>query len=153
MAPIGDEEIRVSIVVIITRADSLTPAGESDARFLGYIREGAIVIVAIEVAGWFLALGESSESGTVYQENVRPAVIGIVKEGRAAASAFHDVFLEVFAAEDCPSREARAFGNINEIYFWRERRRRYLGGQFGAGGLHEWQQKCESAQRDDYKNG
>ena len=47
----GDEEVFVTVVVIITHACALAPAALREAGVRGYIGKRAIVIVVKEVAG------------------------------------------------------------------------------------------------------
>ncbi len=65
VSPESDEEIGEAVVIVIAGADALAPSGERDTGFLGDVGESAVAIIVIEVAGGFLALGETFEGAAV----------------------------------------------------------------------------------------
>src|SRR5216684_3715956 len=83
--PERDIQIRPAIIVIIPGTHALTPARQRDTGFPGYVRERSIAIVVIEMAGRFFPLWKAFERRAVDQKNVRPAIIVIVDERRAAS--------------------------------------------------------------------
>ena len=50
MAVVGDEQIDVAVVVVVAGADALSPAAAADARLRGDVGEGAVAVVAIQMA-------------------------------------------------------------------------------------------------------
>ncbi len=52
LSVIGDVKIFPTIVIIVSYAYALTPAGAKQACFLGYVRKRSVVIVTIEVICW-----------------------------------------------------------------------------------------------------
>ncbi len=130
LAVVGDVEIVPAVVVVVTDADALSPAGRA-ARpaFCGHVGEGAVVIVAIEmVRRSFAALGRFQRRA-VHDEDVRPAIVVVVEDGDAGACGLDDVLLAVDAAEDLRHRESGFLGNVHEVGDWlRWRRRSWRGG-------------------------
>ena len=98
MTPESDEEIGEAVVIVIAGADALTPPGERDTGILSDVGERAVAIIVIEVAGGFLALGETFEGAAVDQENVGPAIVVVINHGGARAGTFDDVLFYAVAA-------------------------------------------------------
>ena len=63
--PKRDEKIGEAVVIVIAGADALAPSDERDAGFLGDVGESAVAIIVIEVAGGFVAFGETLEGAAV----------------------------------------------------------------------------------------
>jgi hypothetical protein len=70
------------------------------------------VIVAIEMVRGRFCGRRRVEACAVYDENVRPSVVVVVKDGDAGSGGFKDVFLGVDAAENHGLREASLFGHV-----------------------------------------
>jgi len=116
MPPKGDEQIRASIIVVIARADSLSPSRQRRSSLARHIGESSIVIVVVKMAGWLDSLREALQRGSVYKKNVRPAIVVIVKEGRSAARSFHDVFFCFFAAVFGLGMQPCSASDVHKIY-------------------------------------
>ena len=52
------------------------------------------------------------------KKDVGPSVIVIIKDGHAGAGGFDNVFFRRDSAENVAERQARFFGDINEIDGW-----------------------------------
>src|SRR5271167_708614 len=86
---ISNEQIVVTIVVIVADATGLTPTGvDFQPRTLRNIGERAITVVLEQVTMWLVALGESFQPPSVHQKDVQPAIVVVVVEGEAAARRF-----------------------------------------------------------------
>ena len=128
LAKVGQEEVIVAVVVVISDADAVAPARVAEPCLVGHVGESAIAIVVIEVIRGFAAGREPFVLGAVQQENVEPAVLVVVIEGDPAAVGFHDVLLLVLIAVNQGSGKTRARRDI------REGDREGLAGRLGARG-------------------
>src|SRR5277367_879622 len=72
---VGDEQVFVTVIVIIADADALAPSGVGEAGFLRDVGERAVVIVVVKMARGRLACGKTVERGAVHDEDVWPAVV------------------------------------------------------------------------------
>ena len=73
------------------------------------------MIVVVEMAGGGFGSGKAFEGGAVNDEDVRPAVIIVIKDGDARSGSFNDVLLGVGTAGDDDVREASFFRDVGEI--------------------------------------
>src|SRR5207237_8915011 len=97
---IGDEEIVETVVVVITDADALSPAGMKQAGFGGDVGESAVAIVFEKMIGGFLASGETFEAPAVDKKNIQPTIVVVIVEGDAAAGSFEKILIFVLAAKN-----------------------------------------------------
>jgi hypothetical protein len=81
LTPIRDEQVLVSIVVVVARARALSPATGYHASARGDILERAVPLVPIEMIRRLLS--ETIQRGAVHEKDVEPAV-PVVVEGRDA---------------------------------------------------------------------
>src|ERR1035441_9805444 len=117
VSPESDEEIDEAIVVVVAGTDSLSPAGEGDAGLLGDVGEGAVMQIAVEMAGRLLSFRETFEAAAVDQEDVGPAVVVEVEGGSAAARRFENVALYLVASVFGFGGEAGLGGDVDEVDF------------------------------------
>ena len=82
LAPVGDEQIVVAVVVVVADADALSPAGVDESGFGGDVGEGAVAIVFEEMVGGLLSGGKAFEARAVDEEDVQPAVVVVVDRRR-----------------------------------------------------------------------
>ena len=69
-----------------------------------------------------LPFGKAFEAPAVHQKNIQPIVVVVVVEGDAAACCFQQIFVFVFAAENCFCVEAgfaRDIDETNPDFLWR----------------------------------
>src|SRR5882762_6768362 len=90
---IRDVEIFPTIIIVISDANALTPSRGNKTGFHGDVRESSIMIVVIQVVGGSPIGRESFKSGAVHNENIRPSIVVIVKNGHPRSSRLDDVFL------------------------------------------------------------
>src|ERR1700730_9621774 len=64
---------------------------------------------------WELFLGQAFESCTVYQKNVGPPVVVIIKNSHASSGGLDDVLLGVLSAEDVGHRQTGLFRGVSEV--------------------------------------
>ena len=93
----------------------MSPAGRSQPSFGGYIRETAVVIIAIEAVGRALAFGKAFQFRAVYQKDVWPTVIVVIEDRDSVASGLDNIFLGVDPAKDVRRRETAFLSDIREI--------------------------------------
>ena len=79
------EQVFVSIIVIVSDAHALAPAGMQQAGLRGDVGECAIAIVLEQMGRGSLAGGKTFQTRTVDQENIEPAVVVVIVERNAAA--------------------------------------------------------------------
>src|ERR1700676_4620301 len=112
---VGDVQVVESVVVVVANASSLTPTRMTQAGLFGDIGEGAVVIIVVQVAGRRVRSVKRIERGSIDDENVRPAVIFVVKYRHAGASGFDDVFFDVHSAKDDFCSQAGLLSLVGEI--------------------------------------
>src|SRR2546425_10566760 len=122
-AEVGDEEVVEAVVVVIADANALSPAGMNEAGFDGDIGEGGVAIVFEEAIGGRAARRKTFEASAGDEKNVEPAVVVVVVEGDAAAGGFEQIFVFVFATENCFGVEAGFAGDVEKADAERIRRR------------------------------
>src|SRR5579862_4628892 len=87
--PVRDEQVIVAIVVIVSRAHALAPAGAQQTGFRRHIRKGSVAIILIKPVR---RLGAASvfrlETRAVHKEYVQPAVVVVIEERGSAARSF-----------------------------------------------------------------
>src|SRR6266849_3363821 len=90
---IRDVEVYPTIIIIVSDANALTPSRGNKSGLHGDIRESPIMIVVIQVVGGGLIGWESFQRGAVHNENIRPSVVVIIKDGHPRSGCLDDVFL------------------------------------------------------------
>src|SRR5215510_6423280 len=98
VAPVGDKQILIAVVVVIPDANTLSPPHARELRFGGHISESAVPVIAIEVIGGRFARCKSFQSGSNDEKDIQPSVVVIIEESRAAAGVFKLVFILALAA-------------------------------------------------------
>ena len=120
---IGDEQVFPSIVVVIADAYALTPAcGVSESGNFGHVGERAVVIVAVEMIGWGIIRWKSFQRRSVHQENVRPAIVIVVKDCHPGSGGLEDVLLCLPASEHVHHRDPGILCDIDEVRQWHRSR-------------------------------
>src|SRR5208283_3473940 len=86
---ISDEQIVVTIVVVVADTTGLTPTGvDFQPRTLRNIGERTVAVVLEQVTMWLLTLGEPFQPPSVHEKDVQPAIVVVIVEGEAAARRF-----------------------------------------------------------------
>src|SRR2546430_15719645 len=78
---VGDEQIVVTVVVIVADRNCRRPAGAHESSFRGYVSECAVAIVLVQAIGSIRR--RTAEPRAAEDEQVHPAVIIVVDEGDA----------------------------------------------------------------------
>src|SRR5439155_10890622 len=113
LAPVGDEQILETVVIVISDAHSLAPARAAKARPCRNIRERPVAVVVVEVVSWLAAFGETLQSGRIDSEYIRPPVVVVVEEGDPATRCLNDPALPVFLATNADRIQARVSSDID----------------------------------------
>ena len=92
LAQRADEEIVEAVVVVIADCDSESEHGNCQACFAGYISEGSVVIVVIELESARRA-GMSGPILAIDQHNVGIAIIVVVDERAPRPHRFRQILL------------------------------------------------------------
>src|SRR5579859_2125387 len=84
--------------------------------------------------------GKAFQASAVDQKNVEPAIVVVIVESDAAAGGLQQIFVFVFAAENCFHVESGFAGHVDKTDAQGARggRRRWLG-RGGVCGLRDWQ--------------
>ena len=99
LAVIRYVKIVEAVIVIVSHARSLSPAGEGEAGSLSDIGESSVVVIVKQVAGRFRCFSLCLvQRGAVHKKYVRPAVIIIIKNCHATARGFNNVLLIIDSA-------------------------------------------------------
>src|SRR5439155_20877938 len=85
LTEIADEEIYEAVVVVVTNANALSPAGVGYAGLHGNVCECSVTIILEKMRRRLLALGETFQARSVHQENVEPAVVVVIVKSNAGA--------------------------------------------------------------------
>ena len=95
----GDEEVFVTVIVLVTHAGALSPAALCKACVRGYIGKRAIVVVVKKMAGGMLRfLILRGQQVSVHDENIRPTVVVVIEDSHATSRGLDNVSLGF-----CPS--------------------------------------------------
>ena len=68
LAVVSYEKVVKAVVIVVTHAYSVRPAGMTEACALGHIREAAILVVVVQVVDGFCASGEPFQGATIQDE-------------------------------------------------------------------------------------
>ena len=109
-----DEEIFETVVIVVSDANALSPAGMNQTGFGGHVGEGAVAIVLEKMPGGFLPRGKTFEAPAVYEENIQPTVVVVIVEGDTAAGGLEEISIFVFATENSFGVEAGLASNVDE---------------------------------------
>ena len=94
VSSIGHIEIRIAIVVIVTRHHSFGETNLIDSRSMGHILKRPVPSIAIQNGARARTIREGCLHGVrVYEIDVEAAVIVKVEESDTAAHAFDDILL------------------------------------------------------------
>src|SRR5439155_11683383 len=116
LAKIGDEEIFEAVVVVVTNADALSPAGVGYASLQSNVGECAVSIILEKMRRRLLAPGETFQVRSIHKKNIQPAIVIVIVKSHAAASGLKQIFVLVLAAVDCFGIQSRLAGDIDKSY-------------------------------------
>ena len=103
LSPLGDEQIGVAVIVDVTGADALSPAGAGDSRFFGDVFELQSTQVVIEERPGLRAV---LQAATIHQKDVGETIIVVVENRHTRSGGFNDVLLSVVCPGDFNTCEA-----------------------------------------------
>src|SRR5206468_2458122 len=96
LAPIGDEEIVVPVIVVVADAGALAPTARAQPGAFGDILKRPVSPIPVQVIGWLLPLGKTFEHRAVDEKDVEPAVAVVVDRGRAGPRRLEQVLVRAF---------------------------------------------------------
>ena len=113
---VSDEEVLVSVVVVVACAYSLTPAGAGQTGSRGYIRERSVAVVLVggDRSGPAGRIGRF-EPRAVDEEDIEPTVVIEVEKRRAATRGLQKIFVLLLPTEDRFLIQSCLAGDINEL--------------------------------------
>jgi len=114
-AVVGYVEIGVAIPVVVAGTNALRPAAAGQACLRGHVGEGAVAIVPVKVVGRDRFRREASHSRAIRNEDVGPAIVIVIEDRNASASAFEDKLLHVLLAYDRFCGQTGFRSDIDEI--------------------------------------
>src|SRR5205823_6275332 len=92
-AVVRDEQIDVTVVVVVAGTHSLSPAAAANTRLVCDVGEGAVALVAVQMAYWFSVCRGGADARAVDQKNIRPPIVVVVEDRGAATRCIEDVLL------------------------------------------------------------
>ncbi len=87
------KQVVETVIVVVTHAATLSPSRVSQTGLGGYIGESSITIVAKQVAGGVSIAYGRIKAGSIYKEDVKPAVVVVVEPSHATAHFFEEELL------------------------------------------------------------
>src|SRR5882672_4888461 len=114
LTPIRDEQVLVSIVVVITSTHALSPAARYQASARGDILERAVAPVSIEMIRRLLSLWKVIQRGAVHEKDVEPAVPVVVEGRDAGAGRLEQVLVRALRAVNRARSQARLLRDVGE---------------------------------------
>jgi len=151
VAPVGDEQVGVAVVVVVRGGDALRPTRALQPGLLRDVGERAVLVVAVQPVGRLG--GRVLEARAGRDEDVQPAVVVVVDERNAAGGRFGDELHPFLVAEDDRRGESGLPGDV------RQGRRPGFAGKLGSrlrldaarrhalgqqGGAHDEEQQTET---------
>ena len=123
LPPLGHEQVGVAVIVDVTGADTLAPAGTRDSRFFGSVFKFQSTQVVIKERPGLRAVVQAA---TIHQKNVGKAIVVVVDNCHARPGGLDDVLFSVGGPGDFNTREASLRGEIfvahgGCFHAWRER--------------------------------
>ncbi len=115
LAPVGHQQVRESVVVVVAGAAALRPAGSREARAQGHITESSVAVVMVEMADGSLTFWKSRDTRAVGQKNVRPAIAVVIEDNRAVPCGFNDEFFVFITAINIEGVQAGLAGDIFKV--------------------------------------
>ncbi len=116
VAPIGNKQVVPAVVVVVSRADALAPAGPRHAGLQSDICERAVAIVLIEAADRRLVGSPFCfEAHAVHKKNIKPAVVIVIEKGAAAAGGLEKELVLPLAAENRLGAQSSLTRHVDEL--------------------------------------
>src|ERR1700733_4330846 len=100
LSVVADEEIIVTIVVVVAHTAALSPAAVREARLCCDIGKRAVAIVLEEMTGWLLSFGKTFKTPSVDEKDIEPAVLVIIVKSDTATGGLQKIFVFAFPAID-----------------------------------------------------
>ena len=114
LTPIRDEEIVVSVIVVVADAGALAPTARAQPGPVGDILERTVPPISVQMIGRLPPLGKTFEHRAVDEKDVEPAVAVVVDRGRAGPGRLEQVLVRVLATEDGHRIQSRLLCHVGE---------------------------------------
>src|SRR5438128_2660430 len=118
LAPVGDEQVIVAVIVVIANAHRGHPAGALQSRLFRNVRKRAVTIVLVQAVS--ATLGWAFETRAAKQEDIDPAVIVVIDERGASTYGLENVLFSIHAAVNYWRHQSGLLGDIHEMCIKRE---------------------------------
>ena len=118
MAVVSDEQVDVTVVVVVAGTDALSPAFAGDAGLLGDVGKRAVVVVSIQVTHGRGVGGGKRSPCAVDKKDVRPPVVVVVDDRDAAACRLQDELLGAFPTDNRACVETGCGREVTEVREW-----------------------------------
>ncbi len=115
----GDQDVRESIVVVISASDSHAVKFDVESGGAGNVRESSVAIVFVELQGRASALVAGPVHG-VYEQDVRVAIRVVIEKSAAGAECFWKEFAAIGAAV-VAEIDSSLLGNVFQEKRWLRR--------------------------------
>src|SRR5205807_844578 len=112
---IGDEQIRISVVVVVSTRDAQAVPVSAESGLCRDIRERSVAVVSIEHVPRRLRLIESGQGRALNEEHIEPPVT-VVIEKRHTGTELLRVIVAATAALDVMEADARRARDVGEPY-------------------------------------
>ena len=123
---IGDKQIVVSVVIIVSHAGPLPPARAKQLGVSSHIRKGSILVIVVEVTDGFLPLRKTFQRCSVDKKDIWVSIVVIVEESYTAACGFQYV-LFVITTCNVTCSQACFGGYVFKLDLWQGYIDLYLG--------------------------
>src|SRR5581483_1225427 len=112
---VRDKKIIEAVVVVVANTARLTPSRMREPCLGGDVGKCSVAVVVKQKTGGTMIADGRIETGTVHEENIKPAVIVIVEEGNTATHLFEQELLVCGIARNIPgATQASGSGDIGE---------------------------------------
>ena len=114
LAPIRDEQVLVSIVVVVASARALSPTAGYQPSARRDVLERAVAPVSIEMIRRLLALWKTLQRGAVHEKDVEPAIPVVVEGRHARAGRLEQIRVCALRAVNRPCSQAGLGCDVGE---------------------------------------
>ena len=114
MTPVSTEQVVPAVIVVIAHANAGSPAGPSQTGLSRDVGKGSIPVIFVEVrGGGILRCVGFSQTYSVRQIDIQPAIVVIVEESQAAALYLDQVFLGFGSSPHIGNGQSRLLGDVH----------------------------------------
>jgi hypothetical protein len=116
ITPVGHQEISISVVVVVSYATALAPAGAGQSGFDGHVSERSVAIVLIEpIGGRVGSRPFRFKTRAVDEEDVEPAIVVEVEECHTAAGSLEEEPVPILSAKNGLRTQPGFPGDVHKL--------------------------------------